>query len=82
MNLFFFFYNLVGARFSFAVKLAASEETARKKADLLDIDVLYEALEVLQGEEADKLEAIIHDIEDGKMDRQTKETIIRKYETH
>ena len=60
--------------------MAASKEIAYKKSDMMDIDVLREVLEVLQGEEAEKLKDIIQDIEEGKVDRETKENILRKYE--
>ena len=46
----------------------------------MDTEVFYEALETLQGDEAEKLINIIQDIEDGKMDRDTMEQLVHEYE--
>ena len=48
---------------------------------MLDIQVLHEALETLQGEEAEKLKSIIREIEEGKMDQETLLKVLDKYET-
>ena len=46
----------------------------------MDIDVLRDALETLQGDEAEKLKTIIHEIEEGKMDREAIFKVVEKYE--
>lgn len=71
---------IVGARFSFAVKMAASKEIALRKSDMMDLQVLRDALNTLQGDEAEKLINIILEIEAGKMDRETIQEVVAEYE--
>ena len=70
-----------GARLSFAIKMSPSKEVALRKSTMIDIDVLHDALEILQGDEAEKLKTIIHEIEEGKLDRETIFKVVEKYET-
>ena len=69
-----------GARLSFAIKMSPSKEIALRKSTIMDIDVLRDALETLQGDEAEKLKTIIHEIEEGKMDREAIFKVVEKYE--
>ena len=48
---------------------------------MMDIDVLHDVLEILQGDEAEKLKTIIHEIEEGKLDREAIFKVVAKYET-
>lgn len=48
---------------------------------MMEIDVLHNALEILQGDEAEKLKTIIHEIEEGKLDREAVFKVVAKYET-
>ena len=48
---------------------------------MMEIDVLHDALEILQGDEAEKLKTIIHEIEEGKLDREAIVKVVAKYET-
>lgn len=70
----------VGARFTFAVKMAPSKEIAEKKSLIVELDVLYEILDKLEGEEAINLRNIIQDILEGKVDREVVQKIMLKYE--
>ncbi|KAL9988716.1 hypothetical protein ACROYT_G003194 [Oculina patagonica] len=70
-----------GARFSFAVKMSPSKEIALRKSNMMEIDVLEEALETLQGDEAEKLKNTIHKIKEGKMDRETVFKVVDEYES-
>ena len=70
----------LGARFSFAVKMSPTKEIADKKALILDLEVLYELLETLQGAEERKLRNIMRDINDGKVDQETIQNILAEYE--
>lgn len=65
---------------SFAVKMSPSKAIADRKSTSMDTEVFYEALETLQGDEAEKLINIIKDIEDGKMDQDTMEQLVHEYE--
>lgn len=70
----------VGARFTFAVKMSPSKEIAEKKSLIVELDVLYEILDKLEGEEAINLRNIIQDILEGKVDREVVQKIMLKYE--
>ncbi|XP_078342425.1 uncharacterized protein LOC144628228 [Oculina patagonica] len=70
-----------GARFSFAVKMSPSKEIALRKSNMMEIDVLEEALETLQGDEAEKLKNTIHQIKEGKVDRETVFKLVDEYES-
>ena len=48
---------------------------------MMDIDVLHDVLEILQGDEAEKLKTIIHEIEEGKLDREAIFKVVAKYQT-
>lgn len=69
----------VGARFTFAVKMSPSKEIAEKKSLIVELDVLYEILDKLEGEEAINLRNIIQDILEGKVDREVVQKIMLKY---
>ena len=60
--------------------MSPSKEIAERKSTAMDLDVLYEVLTTLHGDEAEKLTNIIQDIKDGKVDRETMERILREYE--
>lgn len=70
-----------GARLSFAIKMSPSKEIALRKSTMMEVDVLHEALEILQGNEAEELKTIIHQIEEGKLDREVIFKVLKKYET-
>lgn len=70
----------VGARFTFAVKMAPSKEIAEKKSLIVELDDLYEILDKLEGEEAINLRNIIQDVLEGKVDREVVRKIMLKYE--
>ena len=61
--------------------MSPSKEIALRKATMMDIDVLRDALEILQGEEAEELKTVIRDIEEGKLDREAIFKVVQKYET-
>ena len=65
---------------SFAVKMSPSKEIAERKAMSIEAEVFYEALESLQGAEAEKVKNIIQDIHDGKMDHNKYEQLVKEYE--
>ena len=46
----------------------------------IEAEVFYEALESLQGAEAEKVKNIIQDIHDGKMDHDKYEQLVKEYE--
>ena len=71
---------LLGARFTFAVKMAPSKEIALQKSLDLDIDPLLEALEDAEENEAVKIKKILHDIRTGKMNAEEIEEVVSKYE--
>lgn len=48
---------------------------------MMEIDVLRDVLEILQGDEAEELKTIIHEIEEGKLDQETIFKVVEKYET-
>ena len=70
----------VGARFTFAIKMAPSKEIAEKKSLIVELDDLYEILDKLEGEEAINLRNIIQDVLEGKVDREVVRKIMLKYE--
>ena len=70
-----------GARLSFAIKMSPSKEIALRKSTMMDVEVLRDALEILQGNEAEELKTIIHEIEEGKLDREAIFKAVEKYET-
>ena len=61
--------------------MSPSKEIALRKSIMMDIDVLHDVLEILQGDEAEKLKTIIHEIEEGKLDREAIFKVVAKYET-
>ena len=61
--------------------MSPSKEIALRKSTMMEIDVLHNALEILQGDEAEKLKTIIHEIEEGKLDREAVFKVVAKYET-
>ena len=61
--------------------MSPSKEIALRKSTMMEIDVLHDALEILQGDEAEKLKTIIHEIEEGKLDREAIVKVVAKYET-
>ena len=46
----------------------------------MEADIFYEALEMLQGAEAEKVKNIIQDLKDGKVDPHTLEKLVKEYE--
>ena len=75
-----FFCYSSGARLSFAVKMSPSKEIAERKAMSIEAEVFYQALESLQGAEAEKVKNILQDIHDGKMDHNKYEQLVKEYE--
>ena len=61
--------------------MSPSKEIALRKSIMMDIDVLHDVLEILQGDEAEKLKTIIHEIEEGKLDREAIFKVVAKYQT-
>lgn len=70
-----------GARLSFAIKMSPSKEISLRKSTMMEIEVLHEALETLQGDEYEKLKKIIHEIMEGKMDQKAIFKVVEEYET-
>lgn len=70
----------VGARFTFAIKMSPSKEIAEKKSFIEQLDVLYEIMDKLEGDEAIELRNVIQDIYEGKVDRKMVQRIMTKYE--
>ena len=62
--------------------MAASKLIALKKSVSLDTEILYEALQNLHGDEAEKLRKALIDIEQGMMDPEAIEELLRHYETN
>jgi len=73
-------FTFTGARLSFAVKMSPSKEIAERKAMSIEAEVFYQALESLQGAEAEKVKNILQDIHDGKMDHNKYEQLVKEYE--
>ena len=61
--------------------MSPSKEIALRKSTMMEIDVLHDALDILQGDEAEKLKTIIHEIEEGKLDQEAIFKVTKKYET-
>ena len=61
--------------------MSPSKEIALRKSTMMDVEVLRDALEILQGNEAEELKTIIHEIEEGKLDREAIFKVVEKYET-
>lgn len=61
--------------------MSPSKEIALLKSTMMDVEVLRDALEILQGNEAEELKTIIHEIEEGKLDREAIFKVVEKYET-
>ena len=61
--------------------MSPSKEVALRKSNMMDIEVLHEALETLQGDEAEKLKNTIQEIKEGKMDREAILKLVDEYET-
>ena len=61
--------------------MSPSKEVALRKSNMMDVEVLHEALETLQGDEAEKLKNTIQEIKEGKMDREAILKVVDEYET-
>ena len=61
--------------------MSPSKEIALRKSTMMEIDVLHEALKILQGDEAEELKTIIHEIEKGNLDQEAVFKVVEKYET-
>jgi len=61
--------------------MSPSKEIALRKSTMMEIKVLHEALETLQGDEYEKLKKIIHEIMEGKMDQKAIFKVVEEYET-
>ena len=60
--------------------MSPSKEIAERKSLLAELDVLYEILEKLEGDEAVELRNIIQDISEGKGDQEMVQRILLNYE--
>ena len=60
--------------------MSPSKEIALRKSTMMDVEVLRDALQILPGEEAEKLKTIIHEIEEGKLDREAVFKVLERYE--
>ena len=69
-----------GARYSFAVKMATSEEKARRKANEMEAQVLREALLTASPPEAQEIQHILQKLEKNELSNVELEQALRKYE--
>ena len=60
--------------------MSPSKEIAERKSLSVETDIFDEALETLQGTEVERVRNILKDLNEGKLDAETLEKLVKEYE--
>ena len=60
--------------------MSPSKEIAERKSLSVETDIFYEALETPQGTEVERVRNILKDLNEGKLDAETLEKLVKEYE--
>ena len=60
--------------------MSPSKEIAERKSLSVETNIFYEALETLQETEVERVRNILKDLNEGKLDAETLEKLVKEYE--